>query len=674
MGVILWELLNKRRLFAGLGYDVIAKNIRTADVPLLEGDKALQLVLEKALEREPQKRFETVSEMRTELKATAPHTDSGEVAKLFENVLGSHPSIQRMREVAAEHTIRQPSRRRVPPVRPLEATPSGSFDVDNEPTSSGRPLDTFPPPIPTEEELDEPKRQIGRGELFAEIASTDATVVQMGRWLGAAGFARLITVTTLQEKYAEEDAVVGALVEDARIISRVKHPNLVPIHDLIDDEDELFVVMDYLDGVSLAHVLRQVKRREELVPIGIASRIISGVLHGLHAAHNAKGEDGEVAPVIHRNVCPDSVMLGADGYARLVDFGLERGLERTAHSRKRKWSYKAPEQVRKEDVEPRTDVYGASVLAYELFTGRRPYRGRGIRKKVLAGDPPKPTKLREALPPKLESFVLRGMALDSDDRWEDAEEMAEAIDRLPGMASHRDVVKWLRDVAGARLDHAQRLRRAVENAPVTLSADELEGPLSVSSAPRESLFEIEPPPEEPEVIDQADISSPDATAEVASEPPKERFERPAERASPVEPLAAETVAPPASSNTRTWLIAGAAAVVSAGLVALIMARGDGDTTAQPSSSAPRPSPVTATSAPVPSPIPPPTTVAAASGSTAASSSSPSPQPPPAPAPSAQWPKPKASGAWPPPKPEPPPEPTSTPTPPPTSSRRIPDGI
>ncbi len=493
MGVVLWELLHRQRLFAGLGYDAIAAQVRGREVPRYDGAEALAEALDKALQRDRDQRFEDPAAFAAALEAAAPAADHARVADLFDALVGSHPSIQSVRDAARGKPIQKadPSSQRHAVPR---TTMSGRFVFDggDRPSlTSAIPADSVPPPSLDVTELGRrgPQRQIGRGELFAEVARDDLGSTHVGRWIGAAGFARLIAVNVLHETLANNYALVAAYLGDVRVIARIKHPNLVPIHDVLEDKGELCVVMDHIVGVSLSHLLRQLRRNKEAMPIAVASRIVSGVLHGLDAAHRSSDQGGRVTAVLHRNVCPESVHIGVDGFARLLDFGLARGLEAGGVEHSASRHYRAPEQLRGQPPDPRTDIYGASVLAYQLFVGRRPFQGTGLDKKILRGSPPRPTKLRAELPPKLEQLVLRGMAPEPDARWDDAETMAEALDALPGMASHREVGEWVRRVAHDRVERTERLRRAIEGAAVVLSADELDDPLSVDEAARESIAE-----------------------------------------------------------------------------------------------------------------------------------------------------------------------------------------
>jgi serine/threonine-protein kinase len=335
------------------------------------------------------------------------------VRKLYAELLGSHPSIQRIREAVRDEQGTAAAVAAPRPRPPRRSAPDdGAGDGDRVSVTSAVPADSIPPPVPTAQQLEDrgPQRQIGRGELFMEIAQDEVATVHMGRWLGAAGFARLIAVTMLRKEYASDEKLVAAYLADARTISRVRHPNLVPIHDVIEDGGELLVVTDYVPGVTLAQLLRQLKRKGELMPIGVASRIVSDVLAALHAAHSASDETGASSPVIHQNVCPDTVIVGDDGLARLTHFGVERGLVAAGLAGARAPACKAPEQLLGEAVDLRTDVYGAAAVAYHLYGGRQPFRGENAREQIIAGKPRALAALREALPPKLEALVSKGMA------------------------------------------------------------------------------------------------------------------------------------------------------------------------------------------------------------------------------------------------------------------------
>lgn len=388
-------------------------------------------------------------------------------------------------------------------------------------TESVAPADSLPPP--GDDEVDQltqagPARQVGRCELFVEIAHGGMATVHLGRWLGAGGFVKTVAVKALHRQYARDPEFVRMFLDEARVVARIRHPNVMPIIDLVDDGGDLFIVMEYVHGVTLAHLLRQMQRRNEKIPIGIALRIMSGVLHGLHAAHEAKDATGQPMNIIHRDISPENIMVGADGYARLIDFGIASALGRATVTQdgqvKGKPSYLAPEQVMGETLDRRTDIYAASVVLWQALTGRRLFKAENMAAmslKIIKGNCPPPSKLRDGITRELDAIVLRGMAGPPKDRFEDAELMAEAIEKAASLSSHREVGQWVKAVASSRLERSQTVLEAVEAAPVTEIGDDDElGPMSVRQAPRPPIAAAEG------LTGANDISFTDITSEAST--------------------------------------------------------------------------------------------------------------------------------------------------------------
>ncbi|MEM9691660.1 MAG: serine/threonine-protein kinase [Myxococcota bacterium] len=344
----------------------------------------------------------------------------------------------------------------------------------------------------TEEGAD---RQVGRCELFVALAQGGMATVYLGRWIGAGGFEKTVAVKSLHRMYASDPDFVSMFLDEARVVARIQHPNVMPIIDLVDDHGELFIVMEYVHGVTLAQLTRQLRRDKRPMPIGIALRVITGVLGGLHAAHEAKGAGGHNLDLIHRDVTPDNVMIGTDGYARLIDFGIATALSGQPdddESIKGKPAYLAPEQLLSLPLDRRTDVYSAAVVLWQALTGRKLVRGKNIgdvTMTVLAEERPPPSKYRKEVDTMLDEVVLRGMAMDMNHRYASAEAMAEALEDTQRVASHREVGRFIAEVCARRLSKMEELKQAVEAAPVQKrDSSEFRAPLSVHRA--EVQFEV----------------------------------------------------------------------------------------------------------------------------------------------------------------------------------------
>ncbi|MGH7294995.1 MAG: serine/threonine-protein kinase, partial [Polyangiaceae bacterium] len=202
--------------------------------------------------------------------------------------------------------------------------------------------------------------------------------VHLGRLLGPAGFARTVAIKQLHAQFATDPEFVSMFLDEARLAARIRSPHVVPIVDIVADGGELLLVMDYVQGESLVRLLRSVLQARELVPLDIAVAVIAGALHGLHAAHEATDEQGNPLGIVHRDVSPQNILVGTDGLARLLDFGVAKAAGRIQTTRegqiKGKIAYMAPEQLRSEPVTRRTDVYAAAVVLWETLTCRRLFR------------------------------------------------------------------------------------------------------------------------------------------------------------------------------------------------------------------------------------------------------------------------------------------------------------
>ncbi len=273
--------------------------------------------------------------------------------------------------------------------------------------------------------------RLGRYELCAEIARGGMASVFLGRALGLAGFEKLVAIKCIHPQYARERSFVEMFLDEARIASRITHPNVCSVFDVGEEGGVYFIAMDYLHGESLASTMRAIAR-DDLPDArwqALACAIAADAAEGLHAAHELRGAGGELLQVVHRDVSPQNVFLGYDGTVRVVDFGIARAVDRLHKTLsgvvKGKVAYMAPEQLRSEDVDRRADVWALGVVLWEMLTRQRLFRrdseGKQIRA-VLEDEIPAPSSLTPC-PPELDAIVLRALARDRDARWQTAREL-----------------------------------------------------------------------------------------------------------------------------------------------------------------------------------------------------------------------------------------------------------
>ena len=171
--------------------------------------------------------------------------------------------------------------------------------------------------------------------MYGAIAAGGMATVHLGRLLGPSGFARRVAIKRLHPQFAADEEIASMFAEEARLSARIAHANVVAMLDVVSADKELLLVMDYVHGETLSRLLSHARKDGVPVPVPIVVTVLADVLHGLHAAHEATGEDGAPLRLVHRDVSPQNILVGTDGVARVVDFGIAKAVgQRADHARR----------------------------------------------------------------------------------------------------------------------------------------------------------------------------------------------------------------------------------------------------------------------------------------------------------------------------------------------------
>ena len=368
---------------------------------------------------------------------------------------------------------------------------------------------------------------IGRYAVHDEIAAGGMATVHLGRLLGPVGFSRTVAIKRLHPQFAKDPDFASMFIDEARLAARIRHPNVVSTLDVVALEQELLLVMDYVQGESLSRLLRAARARPELVPVRIVTTTLAGVLHGLHAAHEAKTERGERLEIVHRDVSPQNILVGVDGIARVLDFGVAKAAVRMQSTRegqiKGKISYMAPEQLRGDSgVDRRVDIYAAGVVLWEALVGRRLFEAENegrLLTKILLEPVPSPREYVPSIPEELEMVVMCALARNRDDRFSTAREMAQALESVTHPSTASEIGNWVEHLAGKELaKRADRVtdiesRSDVHEGLVQMAAS-LSGqlPQAPISRPRASAPELTPAGGMSNVLPVPTVSSADLSS------------------------------------------------------------------------------------------------------------------------------------------------------------------
>ncbi len=330
--------------------------------------------------------------------------------------------------------------------------------------------------------------QLGRYALHAELAAGGMAAVYLARQTGAVGFGKTVAIKRLHPHLAKDSYFATMFLDEARLVARIQHPNVVPILDVVSTDTELFLVLEYVRGETLSGLLRAARKKNQKIPVPIAAAIVVGLLQGLHAAHEARDELGKPLNIVHRDVSPQNLMVGADGVSRVLDFGVAKAASRLQTTRegqlKGKIPYMAPEQLNGE-VSARTDVYASSIVMWEALTSARLFRGETeaqVLHLVMTMDAPAPSTLSPEVPPALDAVVLKGLSRDPANRFATAREMAVAIEAAVPVATPMKVAEWVEGLIGSTLAARDAARAEIESGSHSMKQLNVE-PLSQPSLP-----------------------------------------------------------------------------------------------------------------------------------------------------------------------------------------------
>jgi serine/threonine-protein kinase len=245
-----------------------------------------------------------------------------------------------------------------------------------------------------------------------------------------AGQARLVVIKRILPHLGGDPAFVKLFVHEARVASRLDHPNIVRIYELGRVQSCYFIAMEYVHGVDLRRIAQQLDGRQLRLPIEHAARVLASACEALDYAHRATDSRGAPLGLVHRDVSPHNLLISFQGEVKLVDFGIARATALAAESltdlMRGKYAYMSPEQCRGEPIDGRTDVWAAGVLLWELLTWRRLFKrpAEVATLRAVVEEPiPGPRELCPEVPVELDHICRRALARELGERYPDARTM-----------------------------------------------------------------------------------------------------------------------------------------------------------------------------------------------------------------------------------------------------------
>src|SRR6188768_1194628 len=281
--------------------------------------------------------------------------------------------------------------------------------------------------------------------------------VYVAQRAGPRGFAKRFAVKRILPELAQDARFVAMFCDEARICAALCHPNIVQVVDFGEANGQLFMAMEFVDGVSLARLLRSVSARRERFPLAIALHIAHEVLRGLAFAHQARDEHGRPLGIVHRDVSPGNVLIGRAGDVKLGDFGIVRSefVDRRTYpgELKGKVGYMSPEQVMGTDVDPRSDLFTVGIILAEMLLARPLFSGQNefeILTNIYEANLSVLDRHGAELTPGVLELLRKALSREPDRRFQSAVDFSAAVrEAVRALGLHlgdSELVPWLSDL------------------------------------------------------------------------------------------------------------------------------------------------------------------------------------------------------------------------------------
>jgi len=307
---------------------------------------------------------------------------------------------------------------------------------------------------------------LDRYELLCPLAEGGMATVWLARMQGKHGFEKLVAIKTIKAELVDDPRFEEMFLDEARIASGITHPNVAQIIDLGEKNGVLYLVMEWVDGESLAKVRKFAVKARVPIPLGLTLRIIADACAGLHAAHELKGADGLAMGVVHRDVSPQNILISTAGAVKVIDFGIAKAQNRLGTRTrtgvvKGKVQYMAPEQALGDAHDRRIDVWALGVCMYELVTGGLPFDGDNpleVLSRITSESPP---PIEGDLPLSVRGIIFKALARNPEERFPTVAAMRRAIESALSQLALDNSTDDLAGFVEAHMPHRATERREI---------------------------------------------------------------------------------------------------------------------------------------------------------------------------------------------------------------------
>ncbi|MDB4956124.1 MAG: serine/threonine protein kinase [Myxococcales bacterium] len=278
---------------------------------------------------------------------------------------------------------------------------------------------------------------VTRYELLDRIGVGGMAEIFRGKAVAAGGFEKPVAIKRILPHLSQDRRFVELLIAEAKVLSLLKHRNIVQIFDVgLGDDGQYFLVMEFVDGKDLGAVQRALETKRRRIPFDLVLHLGAEICEALEHAHTARSPEGKSMSLVHRDVSPSNVLLSRAGEVKLTDFGIAKRAEQDATQGgavRGKFAYISPEQARNETLDPRSDVFSVGILMWELICNRRLFSGLDDMAALRAVREPqvqRPTEIDPRLPPEIDGLIMSALAKDKTRRHASAGQFGQKLRSL----------------------------------------------------------------------------------------------------------------------------------------------------------------------------------------------------------------------------------------------------
>jgi serine/threonine protein kinase len=277
----------------------------------------------------------------------------------------------------------------------------------------------------------------GPYQLLDRIAVGGMAEVFKAKRSGVAGFEKIVAVKRILPHLSDNKEFVDMFVDEAKMVAGLTHPNVVQIFDLGKIDKSYYIAMEYIHGRDLRTILRRAKEKELRLPLDLSVRVAGMVCAALEFAHRKKDDRGRAMEIVHRDVSPQNILISFEGDVKLTDFGIAKAATKASSTDRGalrgKLLYMSPEQAWGKSIDRRSDLYSLGLVLYEMITESKPFVASSemtilemVRKAEIAA----PRTLNPKVPENLDRVIMKALARQADERYQDAAEMGRALERV----------------------------------------------------------------------------------------------------------------------------------------------------------------------------------------------------------------------------------------------------